>query len=251
MAFRHDLLEVAGVQYHLTDEGRLQNVDDWTDAIAEAIAEHEGLVLTDEHWQIISMLRNFYKEYNHAPIMKLFLKEVANKLGRDYANEDYLSQLFPDGILAQSTKIAGLPCPHRAALINNYRPVVVKEQSEVNASANKEKSFEFEFNGEIYHLSKEGNLIERYAWTESMGELLAARDNLQLTEDHWIVIRFMRNFYNEYLITPMVKLLLRHMRESLGAEKSNKEYLYQLFPDGPSKQGSRIAGLPYPVGCID
>ena len=251
MMSRHDLLEVGGIQYHLNEEGRLQNADDWSDAIAEAMAEHDGVQLTDEHWQIISMLRNFYKEYNHAPIMKLFLKEVANKLGRDYANEDYLSTLFPEGILAQSSKLAGLPCPHRAALINNFRPMVVKDKSTSAENANKPSDFQFEFNGEVYHLSKEGNLIERYAWNENMAELLAAREEMQLTEDHWVVIHFMRDFYNEYLISPMIKLLLRHMQESLGAEKSNKQYLYELFPEGPSKQGSRIAGLPYPAGCID
>lgn len=251
MATGHDL-EVDGIHYHLNEEGRLQNADDWTDSIAEALAAQDGLVLNDEHWQIISMLRNFYKEYNHAPIMKLFLKEVANKLGREYAHEDYLSSLFPDGVLAQSTKIAGLPCPHRAALLNNYRPVVVKDKSgSANARQDQDDKYEFEFQGEIYHLSREGNLVERYAWTEQMAEMLAAREDLELTEDHWVVIRFMRDFYNEYLISPMVKLLLRHMRESLGPEKSNKQYLYELFPEGPSKQGSRIAGLPHPVGCID
>lgn len=249
MATRHDL-EVDGIHYHLNEEGRLQNADDWTDAIAEVLAEQDGLVLQDEHWQIISMLRDFYQEYNHAPIMKLFLKEVANKLGREYANEEYLSSLFPEGVLAQSTKIAGLPCPHRAAIINNYRPVVVKDKSG-SAADRQQNNHEFEFEGEVYHLSKEGNLIERYAWTERMAEILASREGLALTEDHWVVIRFMRDFYNEYLISPMVKLLLRHMHESLGAEKSNKAYLYELFPDGPSKQGSRIAGLPHPVGCID
>ena len=251
MMSRHDLLEVGGIQYHLNEEGRLQNADDWSDAIAEAMAEHDGVQLTDEHWQIISMLRNFYKEYNHAPIMKLFLKEVANKLGRDYANEDYLSALFPEGILAQSTRLAGLPCPHRAALINNFRPMVVKDKSDSAVNARKPSDFQFEFDGEVYHLSQEGNLIERYAWTENMAELLASREDVQLTDDHWVVINFMRDFYNEYLISPMIKLLLRHMQESLGVEKSSKQYLYELFPEGPSKQGSRIAGLPFPAGCID
>jgi tRNA 2-thiouridine synthesizing protein E len=61
----------------------------------------------------------------------------------------------------------------------------------------------------------------------------------------------MRQFYFKYGITPMVRLLMKNMRDELGASKGSNEYLYKLFPGGPSRQGSRIAGLPEPQGCID
>ncbi|MDH5765510.1 MAG: TusE/DsrC/DsvC family sulfur relay protein [Gammaproteobacteria bacterium] len=100
-------------------------------------------------------------------------------------------------------------------------------------------------------MTKQGNLIERYAWSEAMAEFLAGKEGIALTDDHWEVINFIRGFYNEYLISPMIKLMIRHMQETMSDEKSNKDYLYQLFPEGPAKQGARIAGLPHPVGCID
>ena len=49
----------------------------------------------------------------------------------------------------------------------------------------------------------------------------------------------------------MVKILIKHMAEEFGADEVNKERMYELFPCGPAKQGSRIAGLPSPQGCID
>jgi tRNA 2-thiouridine synthesizing protein E len=49
----------------------------------------------------------------------------------------------------------------------------------------------------------------------------------------------------------MVKLLIKHMAEEHGKDSANEEKLYKLFPGGPSRQGSRIAGLPEPQGCID
>lgn len=245
-------LEIHGTRIHLNEEGRLQNADDWTDEIAVALAASNGITLTDEHWEIIGLLRNFYQEYNHAPIMKLFLKEVAHKLGREYANELHLATLFPDGILEQSTRIAGLPSPHKASLLKNDDSGFSLVKDAQDGSPQPGDAYTpFVFNGKTYHLTASGNLLERYAWTEQMGEHLAEREGIKLTDDHWVVLNFMRGFYDEYLVSPMIKLLVKHMKASLGEEKSNRQYLYQLFPDGPSKQGSRIAGLPYPVGCID
>ncbi len=49
----------------------------------------------------------------------------------------------------------------------------------------------------------------------------------------------------------MVKILMKYMAEDIGPERASREHLYQLFPKGPARQGSRIAGLPEPQGCID
>jgi tRNA 2-thiouridine synthesizing protein E len=252
MTSKNALLEIHGAQFHLNEEGRLQNASDWSDEVAVALAQSDGITLTDEHWEIIGLLRNFYREYNHAPIMKLFLKEITTRLGKEYAHDGYLNKLFPGGILEQSTKISGLPSPHKASLLKDddaSLSVVKGKQDEPKQPGDNQTAFEF--NGETYHLTAMGNLVENYAWTEGMGAHLAEREGLVLTDDHWVVLKFMRDFYSEYLVSPMVKLLVKHMKGSIGEEKSNKQYLYELFPEGPSKQGSRIAGLPHPPGCID
>jgi len=241
------VLDINGTQYQLNEDGRLHNIDDWTKEIAIAIAQNENITLTDDHWAIINLLQDFYGEFNHSPIMKLFLKEVSNKLGTEFTSKDYLSQLFPGDTLKQSTKIAGLPCPHAASFLTKQKATLVEKKE--TSVPNEQKSFEFE--DKTYHLTQEGNLVERYAWSENMASFLAENEALKLTDDHWLVINFMRNFYEEYLVSPMVKLLIKHMKQSLSEEKCNKKYLYELFPDGPSKQGSRIAGLPHPAGCID
>ena len=84
-----------------------------------------------------------------------------------------------------------------------------------------------------------------------MAEALAQKEGIRLTPEHWELIRYLRQFYFSYGISPMVKLLMRHLAQEVGGEKSSREHLYRLFPGGPSRQGSRIAGLPEPQGCID
>jgi len=251
MATNHALLEVQGTSYALNEEGRLQDNGVWTEEIAVALAATDGINLTEDHWKIIKLLREFYKEFNHTPIMKLFLKEIRNKLDDKFSDQSYLNQLFPEGILIQSSRIAGVPSPHKASLIKDTKSTVTANNNQTQNKQLNDQYEKFEFDGEICRLTKEGNLVEHYSWTEKMAEYFAEREGIELTDDHWVVIRFMRGFYEEYLVSPMVKLLIKHMKESIGEEKSNKKYLYELFPDGPSKQGSRIAGLPHPIGCID
>jgi tRNA 2-thiouridine synthesizing protein E len=244
------LLTVRGTSYQLNEEGRLQDNGVWTEEIALALAANDGVTLAEDHWKIITLLRAFYKEFNHAPIMKLFVKEVRQQLGEELASQACLRELFPENILVQSTRFAGIPSPHKASLITETKTALTSsEYGQKKKPTNEYDAFEFD--GEIFHLTKEGNLVEQYHWSERMAEHLAHRERIKLTDDHWLVIRFMRAFYDEYMISPMVKLLIKHMQESIGAEKSNKKYLYELFPAGPSKQGARIAGLPDPVGCID
>ena len=251
MASNHALLEVQGTSYQLNEEGRLQDNGVWTEEIAVALAAGDGMTLIEDHWIVINLLREFYKEFNHTPAMKLFLKEIAHKLDNKFSDQAYLNQLFPEGILIQSSRIAGVPSPHRASLINDTQSIVTANNKLPQNKPSNDQYEKFEFDGEIYRLTIEGNLVEHYSWSEKMAEYFAQKEGLELTDDHWVIIRFMRGFYEEYLVSPMVKLLIKHMRESLGEEKSNKKYLYELFPDGPSKQGSRIAGLPHPIGCID
>jgi tRNA 2-thiouridine synthesizing protein E len=59
-----------------------------------------------------------------------------------------------------------------------------------------------------------------------------------------------RNYYEEYQIAPAVRVLIKAIKKSLGPDKGNSKYLYELFPYGPAKQACKIAGLPKPTGCI-
>ncbi len=93
------------------NEGYLKNLADWSPELAEIIAKKEELILTDEHWEIINVVREFYQEYNTSPAIRMLVKTLANKFGQEKGNSRYLQRLFPNGPAKQATKIAGLPKP--------------------------------------------------------------------------------------------------------------------------------------------
>ncbi len=107
-----------------------------------------------------------------------------------------------------------------------------------------------EVNGKTIETDEEGYLVNLNDWVEEAAQVLAAQDGLELTENHWEVIRFLREYYDEYQIAPAVRVLTKAIGKKLGKEKGNSKYLYELFPYGPAKQACRFAGLPKPTGCV-
>ena len=104
--------------------------------------------------------------------------------------------------------------------------------------------------GKEFAVDEEGYLVNLADWNEDVGNAMAAEDNLTLTENHWEVINFLRDYYAEYQIAPAIRVLTKAIGKKLGPEKGNSKYLYELFPYGPAKQACRYAGLPKPTGCI-
>lgn len=90
----------------------------------------------------------------------------------------------------------------------------------------------------------EGFFTDPTQWTEAMAPELAASEGIdELTDAHWIVIRFMRSEYFDKGTGPTVRALGKTSGVTV------KE-LYQLFPKGPAKIAAKIAGIPKPRGCI-
>jgi dissimilatory sulfite reductase related protein len=108
----------------------------------------------------------------------------------------------------------------------------------------------FEINGKTYETDEEGYLLNLAEWTKDAAEHMAEEEKVPLTDSHWEVINFLREYYNEYQIAPAVRVLTKAIGKKFGAEKGNSKYLYDLFPYGPAKQACKIAGLPKPTGCI-
>ena len=75
-------------------------------------------------------------------------------------------------------------------------------------------------------------------------------DGIDLSDDHWEIINFLREYYEEYQIAPAVRVLTKAVGKKLGKDKGNSKYLYELFPYGPGKQACKFAGLPKPTGCV-
>ncbi len=92
-------------------EGYLKNLADWSEQAALEIARSESIDLTDNHWEIISLLRDIYQEYEHTPITRVFVKMMRERLGADKGNSIYLLTLFPETPMRKACKIAGLPKP--------------------------------------------------------------------------------------------------------------------------------------------
>jgi len=107
-----------------------------------------------------------------------------------------------------------------------------------------------EYNGRILETDPEGYLRSLADWNERVAELMAANDHIELDGNHWEVIHFLRDYYDEYQMAPAMRILARAMAKKLGREKGNTRYLYQLFPAGPAKQACKYAGLPKPTGCV-
>lgn len=106
------------------------------------------------------------------------------------------------------------------------------------------------FNDQEIATDGEGYLQDSQRWSEELAPVIAANEGITLSPEHWEVIRFVRNFYLEFNTSPAIRMLVKAMAAQLGEEKGNSRYLYRLFPKGPAKQATKIAGLPKPVKCI-
>ena len=107
-----------------------------------------------------------------------------------------------------------------------------------------------EVNGKLLETDEEGYLQSLDDWETEVANTMAGEDNCELTENHWEVIKFLREYYDEYKIAPPVRILIKAISQRLGKDKGNTRYLYELFPYGPAKQACKYAGLPKPTGCI-
>ncbi|MCO6353623.1 TusE/DsrC/DsvC family sulfur relay protein [Pseudoalteromonas shioyasakiensis] len=107
-----------------------------------------------------------------------------------------------------------------------------------------------EFNNKQIETDKQGYLLDSNDWCEDLAPIIAEQENITLSEQHWEVVHFVRDFYVEYNTSPAIRMLVKAMAQKLGEEKGNSMYLYKLFPKGPAKQATKIAGLPKPARCI-
>jgi TusE/DsrC/DsvC family sulfur relay protein len=107
-----------------------------------------------------------------------------------------------------------------------------------------------QMNGSTYETDEEGYLVNLDDWSEDLANFIAKQENVDMTANHWEVVNFLREYYNEYQIAPAVRVLTKAIGKKLGSDKGNSQYLYELFPYGPAKQACKIAGLPKPTGCV-
>jgi tRNA 2-thiouridine synthesizing protein E len=102
----------------------------------------------------------------------------------------------------------------------------------------------FEVEGKKYDVDEDGFLEEPALWTEDVAKDFAKSESIDaLTEGHWKVINYIRNYYLQFGIAPMVRKVCKETGYKLSE-------IYQLFPSGPAKGACKLAGLPKPTGCV-
>jgi dissimilatory sulfite reductase related protein len=107
-----------------------------------------------------------------------------------------------------------------------------------------------EINGEHYATDAEGYLKDLAVWTPEIARTMADNEGVALSNEHWEVIHFLREYYQEYGVAPSVRVMVKTIGERFGPGKAKSAYLYRLFPEGPARQACKYAGLPKPTGCV-
>jgi tRNA 2-thiouridine synthesizing protein E len=105
---RHSVL-VDGRAVHTDSEGYLLDLGDWSEDFARALARQEGLVLTDEHWQVIRFLRSHFHEHAVQPQVRVMIRQFSQAWGPERGSNHHLHDLFPrGGPQKQGNRLAGL-----------------------------------------------------------------------------------------------------------------------------------------------
>jgi len=99
-------------------------------------------------------------------------------------------------------------------------------------------------------LDKDGFLLNLNDWNTDVAAQLALQEGITLTDAHWEVIHCLRDFYQEFELSPAMRPLTKYLKQTLGADKSGSIYLMTLFPGSPAKLAAKIAGLPRPENCL-
>jgi len=105
------------------------------------------------------------------------------------------------------------------------------------------------FNGQDYATDVQGFLKKRLAWSAELGTYMASLDGVTLTDEHWEVINYFREYYEDYNIPPPMRMVIRVFKKAFGEENANSRYMLRLFPEGATKAASKFAGLPKPKNC--
>ncbi len=98
--------------------------------------------------------------------------------------------------------------------------------------------------GKQFEVDEDGFIQDPTQWDDAIARALAEQEGItELTEEHWKVIRYLRNYYLQFGVAPMIRKLCKETGFQL-------KYIYQLFPTGPAKGACKLAGLPKPTGCV-
>ncbi|MBC54015.1 MAG: sulfurtransferase TusE [Gammaproteobacteria bacterium] len=99
-------------------------------------------------------------------------------------------------------------------------------------------------------LDQDGYLTRLNDWDGEVAEALASHDGISLTPEHWVVINLVRQFYQDFGLSPATRPLVKYVGRHLGEDKGKSLYLMTLFGGKPALTISRLGGLPRPANCF-
>ncbi|MCG6964539.1 MAG: TusE/DsrC/DsvC family sulfur relay protein [Acidobacteria bacterium] len=99
--------------------------------------------------------------------------------------------------------------------------------------------------GEVsIEVDEDGFMQEPEGWNEVVAHALASTEGVDdLTDEHWKVVNYLREYYLQFGVAPMIRKLCKETGFNL-------KRIYELFPSGPAKGACKVAGLPKPTGCV-
>lgn len=104
--------------------------------------------------------------------------------------------------------------------------------------------------GSLPELTDQGFLVRLADWDEDVARRLAEINHIELSDEHWEIILFIRGYYQLYKHLPNARVFTKAVLKQFGESKGNSRYLHRLFPDGPLKYACKLAGLPKPPTCL-
>lgn len=213
----HPSLTFAEREYPLDKYGFLESADLWDENFAQGMATLLGIFggLTEEHWQFIHYLRKKFEEEQSVPLVVFALADNKMKLSRFRA-------LFPTGYQRGACKLAGI----NFSFMSSHNILLTYENYVTLRTE--------------HHLTADGFLAEFDAWNKGFAELIASEWRLAsgLTDTHWKVVRYLRDYYLIHKTIPAVF-------ETCKANELALADLHTYFPDGYRRGACRMAGLPF------
>lgn len=103
-----------------------------------------------------------------------------------------------------------------------------------------------EVGGKALTTDQEGYLMDPSDWDNNVAQALAREENIELSDDHWAVIHFMREFYEQRQVAADARFVIKYLAEEMGKGSQARSVLFTLFPYGYVKQACKIAGMRKP-----
>ncbi len=108
-----------------------------------------------------------------------------------------------------------------------------------------------EIHGKTLETDEEGFLVNLADWSQDVALMLANDENLDMSETHWGLVDYFREYYDENQVHPSMHIIVQDLGQTLGKtfheHKAYVKFLYELFPMDPIRQLCKIAGLPKPL----